>query len=86
MKHSIKYLILLTPSFTDDSDGVIITGGFEGRTGVTRVTLYDLDGFQADLPSMLEARGGHACASFLNVEKEMVNMATENKTTHSTCM
>jgi len=64
-------LICLTPSFTDDFGGVIITGGFEGRTGVTRVTLYHLEGFQADLPTMLEARGGHACASFLNAEKEM---------------
>ena len=65
--------MLLNSSFTDDSGGVIITGGFDGRTGVNRVSLYDLTGFQSDLPSMLEARGGHACASFVNTEKEMVN-------------
>ena len=69
----------MNPSFTDDSGGVIITGGFDGRTGVDRVSLYDLTGFQSDLPSMLEARGGHACASFLNTEKQMVNMATIDK-------
>ena len=65
--------MFLNSSFTDDSGGVIITGGFDGRTGVNRVSLYDLTGFQSDLPSMLEARGGHACASFVNTEKEMVN-------------
>ena len=65
---------VLNPSFSDDSGGVIITGGFEGKTGVNRVTLYNLDGFQSDLPTMLEARGGHACASFTNTEKEMVNI------------
>ena len=64
--------MFLNPSFTDDSGGVIITGGFDGRTGVNRVSLYDLTGFQSDLPSMLEARGGHSCASFLNTEKERV--------------
>ena len=68
---TIKFL---NPSFSDDSGGVIITGGFEGKTGVSRVSLYNLEGFQADLPSMLEARGGHACASFLNTENEMVIM------------
>ena len=70
--------MFLNPSFTDDSGGVIITGGFDGRTGVNRVSLYDLTGFQSDLPSMLEARGGHACASFLNTEKERVNMSSIN--------
>ena len=64
----------MNPSFSDESGGVIITGGFEGKTGVNRVTLYDLDGFQSDLPTMLEARGGHACASFTNTENEMVNI------------
>ena len=65
--------MFLNSSFNDDSGGVVITGGFDGRTGVNRVSLYDLTGFQSDLPSMLEARGGHACASFVNTEKEMVN-------------
>ena len=65
--------MFLNSSFSDGSGGVVITGGFDGRTGVNRVSLYDLTGFQSDLPSMLEARGGHACASFVNTEKEMVN-------------
>ena len=54
--------------------GVIITGGFDGKVANGRVSLYNEEGFQSDLPSLKQARGGHGCASFLNGDNERVNL------------
>ena len=53
----------------DDTDSVILTGGFEGENSeegmvLTRVSRYNLAGLLEELPEMMSARAEHACARY----------------------
>ena len=53
----------------DDTDSVILTGGFEGENkeeGIVlkRVSRYNLAGLLEELPEMMSGRAEHACARY----------------------
>ena len=56
-----------------EDDRVVITGGHSART----VSVYDENGWIADLPNLIEERLGHACTSFVS-EGKKVNKIKNN--------
>ena len=79
----LQYEVVFSCAVSDEVGGLVITGGFEGRQAVARVSLYSEEGFQSDLPSLNTARAGHGCASFVNEENERVNIPSAENTSNS---
>ena len=50
---------------------VIITGGTLALT-MTRVTVYNTEGYVEDLPNLNEARSDHGCGHFVNTDNQVV--------------
>ena len=48
---------------------VILTGG---ETSETQVTVYNTEGWVADLPSLNQGRYGHGCGYFVNTDNQVV--------------
>ena len=46
-----------------DGDSVIITGG---TYSLTTVSIYNVEGWQQDLPPLNTGRNSHACSSYLS--------------------
>ena len=46
-----------------DTDTVIITGGYNTETTVSR---YSVQGWQEDLPALTKGRLNHACTSYMS--------------------
>ena len=71
MHLNIKILIHSTPSYACAiSDGlkVVLTGGFGNRR---EVSVYNLSGFERNLPNLNIGRQYHACASYNDGEKNV---------------
>ena len=79
----LEYEVVFSCAMSDEAGSLVITGGFEGRKAVARVSLYNEEGFQSDLPSLNTARAGHGCASFVNKENERVNIPSAENMSNS---
>ena len=51
-----------------DTDTVVITGGLDT---LTTVSVYNVQGWQEDLPSLNIGREGHACTSYISGGKRV---------------
>ena len=49
---------------------LVITGGYNS----SQVTMYDMNGFVAQLPDMAEARMGHGCGYYRNDNNQIVSL------------
>ena len=52
-------------------DKVVLTGGFD-HTEITRVAVYDVDGFVEYLPNMNHKRSDHGCGHYIDSNDKMV--------------
>ena len=56
-------------------DFVILTGGYDVsyHGPMAQATIYNQQGFQADLPSLNTGRHSHACGHFVNMDMQAVS-------------
>lgn len=62
-------------------DKVIMTGGgdiysYEENPVVNRVSVYNINGWMEDLPSMHDKRASHGCGHYINNNNQMVYLVT----------
>ena len=71
---SLKYNAVRSCAIAEqDTNTVIITGGYNTETTVTRYTEY---GVSKELPSLNEGRDNHACGSYLEISGTRVIIVT----------
>ena len=51
-------------------DKVIVTGGYYTPT---RVDVYNIEGWNMELPQLITGRYNHGCGHFINSDDKMVN-------------
>ena len=64
---------------------MILTGGLDkpnGDTPLTRVTVYNDNGFLADWPQLKTSRYSHGCGLFINADNEVVRQLLAVKQTY----
>ena len=54
-----------------DGDSVIITGGNGGISTQNTVSVYNIEGWQQDLPPLNTGRYDHACSSYMSDERRV---------------
>ena len=64
----ILYFSLACAIPDPDTDTVVVTGG---RDTLTPVSVYSVQGWQEDLPSLNPGRRGHACTSYMTGGKRV---------------
>ena len=64
---------------------MVLTGGLDkpnGDTPLTRVTVYNDNGFLADWPQLKTSRHSHGCGHFINADNEVVRQLLAAKQTY----
>ena len=55
------------------NDKVIVTGGINN---LTRIDVYNIDGWIMELPNLITGRFNHECGHYVNTDNKMVNCLT----------